>query len=284
MADFKKLIEDNFNDYCTSNSKLLTDSMLYSLNAGGKRLRPVLFLAFFNLFNENINHAIPFASTLEMIHTYSLIHDDLPCMDNDDLRRGKPTNHKVFPEDIALLAGDSLLNTAFETFSNPEYTKHFSADKVLKALHELARCSGKDGMIYGQILDTQNEINSINDLILIHKNKTGKLLVASCVCGAILGGATDNEVEKIRDFAINLGIAFQIKDDILDKFGDTKTLGKEINSDEKLNKKTYTSFYNQEKCEELVLEYTENALKNLQNFENTDYIESLAKSLVKRDY
>lgn len=283
VSEYKVLIENEFPKHVKTKSKTLEKSMLYSLNAGGKRLRPILFLEFFKSFNENIEHALPFAVAIEMIHTYSLIHDDMPCMDNDDLRRGNPTNHKVFGEDMALLAGDSLLNTAFEIVSEDSFVENFCKKPVLKAINLLSKCAGTQGMIYGQALDIQNDVKTIEDLYEIHENKTAKLLVASCVSGVILGGATEEDIKKVENFALNLGLAFQIKDDILDKYGDTQKLGKMINSDEKLNKKTFLDFKTLKECEELVEMHTNKALESISDMEHTDFIESLASSLVKRE-
>ncbi len=284
LNTYKELIEGNLSSFFDTKSNLLKESMLYSLNAGGKRLRPILLLEFCNIFSGEYKNALPYAVAIEMIHTYSLIHDDLPCMDNDDLRRGKPTNHIKFSENVALLAGDSLLNTAFEIISNPIYAKNFQTEQVLRVVQEFSSCSGINGMIYGQMLDIRGEVSNISELETLHLNKTGKLLKASCVSGAILGGANDEEVQKVANFALNLGLAFQIKDDILDKYGNEEQLGKPIGSDEENDKKTFLSYKTKEECEFLVEKYTKIAIENIKDFKGSDFLIDLSNNLVKRNF
>jgi geranylgeranyl diphosphate synthase, type II len=220
------------------------ESMRYSLLAGGKRLRPILCLASCEAIGGNPDVAIPMACALEMIHTMSLIHDDLPAMDNDDYRRGKLTNHKVYGEDIAILAGDGLLAYAFEYIAT--HTQGVSADRVLKAIANLARAVGAEGLVGGQVVDLESEGKadiSIETLIYIHNHKTGALFQSSVVCGAILAGATGAEIEKLSKFAQNIGLAFQIIDDILDITATQAELGKTAGKDLEAQKATYPKLW-----------------------------------------
>ncbi len=219
---------------------ILKESMLYSLQAGGKRLRPMLLFATVEGFGGDYQQSIPVASAIEMIHTYSLIHDDLPAMDNDDFRRGKLTNHKVFGDATAILAGDALLTYAFEvivTMNNSEV----EPSQKLRLIAELAKASGPEGMVGGQVADMEGENKSLTlpELEFIHHHKTGDLLSFAIIAGAILTKANDNDVESLRAFARYLGLAFQIKDDILDIEGSQETLGKPVGSDITNEKSTY---------------------------------------------
>ena len=219
-------------------------AMRYSLLAGGKRLRPILCLASCEAIGGSPDIAIPMACALEMIHTMSLIHDDLPAMDNDDYRRGKLTNHKVYGEDIAILAGDGLLAYAFEYIAT--HTQGVSADRVLKAIANLARAVGADGLVGGQVVDLESEGKSdisIETLIYIHNHKTGALFQSSVVCGAILAGATEAEIDKLSKFAQNIGLAFQIIDDILDITATGAELGKTAGKDVEAQKATYPKLW-----------------------------------------
>jgi geranylgeranyl diphosphate synthase, type II len=219
------------------------DAMRYSLLAGGKRLRPILCLASCELIGGTIELAMPTACALEMIHTMSLIHDDLPAMDDDDYRRGKLTNHKVYGEDIAILAGDGLLAYAFEYIATQ--TQGVSADRVLKAIANLAKAVGADGLVGGQVVDLESEGQeiSVETLTYIHNHKTGTLLESCVVCGAILAGATDRELEKLSQFARNIGLAFQIIDDILDITATQAELGKTAGKDLQAQKATYPKLW-----------------------------------------
>jgi geranylgeranyl diphosphate synthase, type II len=219
-------------------------SMRYSLLAGGKRLRPILCLASCEAVGGNPDLALPMACALEMIHTMSLIHDDLPAMDNDDYRRGKLTNHKVYGDDIAILAGDGLLAYAFEYIATQ--TQGVSADRILKAIAHLARAVGANGLVGGQVVDLESEGKSdisIETLIYIHNHKTGALFQSSVVCGAILAGATAAEIEKLSKFAQNIGLAFQIIDDILDITATGAELGKTAGKDVEAQKATYPKLW-----------------------------------------
>lgn len=258
--------------------------MEYSIKAGGKRFRPMIMLLLCEAFSGNYIDCIPFAVAIECIHTYSLIHDDLPSMDNDDLRRGLPTCHIKFGEANAILAGDGLLNIAFEIMLDK--VKDDFDKKYLLATKYIADASGTKGMIKGQALDIKYENSSIDkDILLdIYENKTGKLILASMLVGAIIGGATDEQLKIVSNIAYNIGIAFQIKDDILDIEGDEKKIGKPIKSDIKNNKSTYVSIYGIEKAKEDYLLFSFNALKGLENLgllEKSIY--NYIKNLIYRD-
>lgn len=218
----------------------LKDSMLYSLNAGGKRIRPLLLFATMQAYGKDPLKGLLAASAIEMIHTYSLIHDDLPSMDDDDLRRGLPTNHKVYGEATAILAGDALLTYSFQIMTN--MTQHnIPADMILTTINLLAKAAGAEGMVGGQVADIEGENKALNqrELEHIHLHKTGKLLEVSIIIGAILAGATSTELKKFTQFAYHLGLAFQIRDDILDLEGDEALIGKPIGSDMDNHKSTY---------------------------------------------
>ena len=279
------MVEDTFNSYLpdvNSNYKNLTDAMRYSFLLGGKRIRPALLMEFYKICGGKDLNAINFAVALEMIHTYSLIHDDLPCMDNDDMRRGKPSNHKVFGEDIALLAGDGLLTHAFYVASD---TKIINNERVLNALKELSLLSGYKGMAGGQVIDLESEgkkvdIEIINELNLL---KTAGLLRAAAKIGVILAGGSDELVKAADDFVINLGICFQIVDDMLDFTSDSVTLGKPTGSDLKNDKSTYLSLYGMDKCKEMVDHLTEKAIKSLDKFDgDTAFLKELTLYLAER--
>ncbi|WP_445493146.1 polyprenyl synthetase family protein [Niallia sp. 03133] len=221
---------------------VIKESMEYSLSAGGKRIRPLLLFATMHAFGENPEKGLDAAAALEMIHTYSLIHDDLPSMDDDDLRRGRPTNHKVFGEAIAILAGDALLTYSFQLIANSQ-NDQFSAEIKLKIIEAIAKAAGPEGMVGGQVADMEGEEKKLNknELEYIHIHKTGKLLIASVLTGAILCNASDEQIGKLKDYAQHLGLAFQIRDDILDLVGDEALIGKPVGSDEYNQKSTYPS-------------------------------------------
>lgn len=218
----------------------IKESMIYSLSAGGKRLRPILVLAVLHAFGKNEEIGIPAACAVEMVHTYSLIHDDLPSMDDDDLRRGKPTNHKVFGEALAILAGDGLLTHSFGLIAEQQ---SISADVRLQLISELVLAAGIEGMVGGQVADMLGEAKSLSleDLQYIHEHKTAKLLAFSIVAGAILSDAKKEEISLLREFSYHIGIAFQIQDDILDIEGQQSKIGKPVGSDETNQKTTYPS-------------------------------------------
>ncbi|KAG8504155.1 hypothetical protein CXB51_002507 [Gossypium anomalum] len=217
----------------------INDAMRYSLLAGGKRVRPILCIASCELVGGDESLAMPIACAIEMIHTASLIHDDLPCMDNDDLRRGKPTNHKVFGESTAVLAGDALLSLAFEYIACN--TNNVSPDRLVRVFAELSSAIGSKGLVAGQIMDIENEgkVVSLKELEYIHVHKTAKLLEACVVCGVIIGGENDNDIEKVRIYARCIGLLFQVVDDILDVTKSSMELGKTAGKDLVSNKATY---------------------------------------------
>ena len=258
--------------------KPLFEAMQYSLLAGGKRLRPIFAFEFCRLCGAPWENAGPFAAAIEMIHTYSLIHDDLPCMDNDDFRRGRPTNHKVFGEGMAVLAGDALLTDAFCVASTAKLQGTAMAD----AIAVLAECAGSLGMVGGQVLDIMSEERTLSEqeVLDIQSRKTGALVNAACVLGVLAAGGSEEQVAAAGRFAGLLGLAFQIRDDMLDVIGTQEEMGKGVGTDE--NKNTFVRLYGLEKCEELVNRYTNEAIAALSVFEDTQYIVALAKSLTQR--
>lgn len=236
--------------------------MAYSLEAGGKRVRPYLVFSFNSLCGGSEESATAFACAVEMIHTYSLIHDDLPCMDNDDLRRGKPSNHKVFGEDIALLAGDALLTLAFETLTNEKTVKICGTSACCRGVSVLSKYAGATGMIGGQVIDLMSENTNapIEVLREMDYKKTACLIKAACELGCISAGANDKQIKAASEFGECIGIAFQIQDDILDVTSSDEELGKPVGSDAENSKSTYVSLLGIEKCRELVDELTEKLL------------------------
>ncbi len=258
--------------------KKLFEAMRYSLLAGGKRIRPVMVQAFCEMCGMDGEKALPFAAAVEMVHTYSLIHDDLPCMDNDDFRRGKPTNHKVYGEATAVLAGDALLTAAFAQLASAQ----LPADRIVKALRVLSECSGELGMVGGQILDmaAEERVCTQEEVLAIQSRKTGALIAAACQLGVIAAGGSDEQQKAAERYAYRLGLAFQIRDDMLDVIGDLKQLGKATGMDE--NKNTFVRLYGLEKCEQLVAEYTQQAIDALGVFEHADFLINLANALSSR--
>lgn len=266
--------------------KTIFESMNYSLSAGGKRLRPILTLEACKLVGGNEKDAIPFAVAIEMIHTYSLIHDDLPALDNDDLRRGRKTNHKVYGEAMAILAGDGLLNYAYEIMLRESIRKEDS-NRYLKAINEIAKASGIYGMIGGQVVDIESEGKSIDmdKLDFIHMNKTAAIIVGCMRAGAIVGGATDEQLENITEYAKNIGLSFQIVDDILDVIGDEVKLGKKVGSDIDNDKSTYPSLIGLEKSKEIASKLILEAKMSIGNFDkDREFLNGLADYIVDREY
>ncbi|MBW1797882.1 MAG: polyprenyl synthetase family protein, partial [Deltaproteobacteria bacterium] len=244
------------------------NAMKYSLFAGGKRLRPILCMAGAEAVGGEGTHVLSVACALELIHTYSLIHDDLPLMDDDDLRRGKPTNHRVFGEAVALLAGDGLLTEAFSLMTRPELRERISPDVIIKVIHLISRAAGYRGMVGGQAVDIQSE-GKTADLCLvefIHTHKTGALITASVASGAMLAGGDEAQIEAITSCGRNIGLAFQISDDILDIEGDSKTLGKTAGADKQKGKITYPAVVGLKKSRELQAELVEAAIESLKGF------------------
>ena len=288
LKEYARLTQEGLKTYLPEQAGALEtifQAVRYSALAGGKRLRPALLMEFYALHGENAEKALPFACALEMVHTYSLIHDDLPCMDNDDLRRGKPTNHKVFGEATALLAGDSLLTRAFETMLCHCPTE-IPAENALKAAGILAARAGMEGMIGGQVMDLDFETRhpEKEELSQMVHLKTGCLLMAACEMGCALAGAGEEEMKKARLYGEKLGLAFQIQDDILDVTGSTEKLGKPVGSDAENHKNTFVSYYGLEECRRLVEENTRQAVEAVALLQGSDFLTELARSLQKRDH
>ncbi|KOA20936.1 farnesyl diphosphate synthase [Clostridium homopropionicum DSM 5847] len=275
---------DNYFENKGTYNKVIYDSMAYSVKVGGKRIRPTLMLYTYNMFKNDFNNILPIACALEMIHTYSLIHDDLPCMDNDDLRRGKPTNHKVFGEAIAVLAGDGLLNEAMSIMFN----ESLKGDKnVLEACSIISNAAGVEGMIGGQIVDIISEGKLIDkdQLYYMHKCKTGALIKSSIVAGAILGGASKGEINILDEFGEKLGLIFQIKDDILDVVGETEILGKNAKSDIENNKTTFVTQFGLDKCIEFCESLTKDAIDLLEKLSlNTNDLKDTTIFISRRNH
>ena len=264
---------------------LILDAEKYSLFAGGKRIIPFLVLEFCRLLGGDLEAALPFACAIEMIHTSSLIHDDLPCMDDDDLRRGRPTNHKVFGYANALLAGDALLMRAFEVAA----TAPVSHEAVRQAVAALATSAGDFGMIGGQIMDVNNlvdEQSDIEKLKKLHRKKTGALIRCSVLLGCIAAGVSfeDSRMESVMKYAENIGLTFQIIDDILDVIGDEGKLGKNIGSDAEMGKITFMNYYSVDEARELAASLTNEAISAISDFEESDTLEKFATYLLERDH
>ena len=282
MREYKAYIEQFLGDWYArfdeEPQKLLFDAMNYSLQAGGKRLRPVMAFEFCRMCGADWRNAAPLAAAVEMIHTYSLIHDDLPCMDNDDFRRGKPTNHKVYGEAMAVLAGDALLTDAFAVASTAPLQGRHMAD----AIGILSECAGSLGMVGGQVLDILSENRALTEqeVLDIQSRKTGALIRAACALGALAGGATEEQFDAACRFAAALGLAFQIRDDMLDVIGTQEEMGKGVGTDE--TKNTFVRLYGLDRCEELVQRYTDVAIDALGAFPDHAFMQELALSLTTR--
>lgn len=264
LSKYSSVFDDNIVKFIPEKNvaySSVINAVNHSLSAGGKRIRPALLMEFCRVFGGDYSVSIPAACAIEMIHTYSLIHDDLPCMDNDDFRRGKPSCHIAFGEDIALLAGDGLQSLAFETMTKLDT----DSDKIVKSVACLSKCCGIYGMVGGQVIDLESEDKQIplETLVLLQQLKTGKLIEAAVKIGCILGGASDDETISCLKYAENIGLAFQIRDDILDVIGDEKLLGKPIGSDKEENKTTFLSFISIEEAENKICELTKAAKESL---------------------
>ena len=272
-------LEEHYAALDSQPQKLLFDAMRYSLTAGGKRLRPILAIEFCRICGRDWKLAAPFAAAIEMIHTYSLIHDDLPCMDNDDYRRGRLTNHKVYGEAMAVLAGDALLTDAFGIAAT---AKLRNSGDMANAIGVLSECAGSLGMVGGQVLDIMSEERELTEqeVLDIQNRKTGCLISAACALGVIAGGGSEEQYNAACQFAAGLGLAFQIRDDMLDVIGTQEELGKATGVDAEKN--TFVKLYGLERCEELVETYTNYAIEALNAFEDTAFLKTLAKSLTER--
>lgn len=263
---------------------IVLDAMEYSLIAGGKRLRPVLMLEFYRMCGgDKIDDILDIACSVELIHTYSLIHDDLPCMDNDDYRRGKPSCHKAYPENIALLAGDALNSLAFEIIANAAIDGRIGAEKAVMLISVLGKAIGTEGMVGGQVIDlqTENENIDIDTLNTLQSCKTGALIEAACVMGVILAGKFDM-IPAAADYAYAMGRAFQIVDDILDVTGTFEELGKPIGSDEQQHKNTYVTLLGMERSEQTARQLTVQALGSLKYFDNSQFLSELTSDMLTR--
>lgn len=285
---FFELSEESINKALKNFQKVpepLLSAIKYSITAGGKRLRPVLIFSAVNMFNGDIENAMPYTAAIEFIHTYSLIHDDLPCMDNDDYRRGHPTNHKVFGEGMAVLAGDGLLNMAYEIMLN-HINKNNSINNI-KAANIIANAAGSLGMVAGQSLDLYNENNSNageKELKYIHKNKTGKLITSALICGSYLANAKEQDIQIIKTIGEDLGILFQITDDILDVTGNFEKIGKSIGKDKNSNKLTYIKIYGLEKSKQIAEQNADKIIQNLEKLNcNTEFLEQLTLKMLNRN-
>lgn len=278
-AYIETYLKAHFAVYANEPQTVLFDAMQYSLLGGGKRLRPIFTLEFCRMCGKPFEQAAPFAAAIEMIQTYSLIHDDLPAMDNDDFRRGRPTNHKVYGEALAILAGDALLTDAFSVVAG---AKLDDPSGIADAVGVLATCAGSLGMVGGQVLDILSEERELTEqeVLDIQNRKTSALINAACVLGVIAGGGSQEQIAAAAGFARLLGLAFQIRDDMLDVVGTQEEMGKGVGTDAKKN--TFVRLYGLEKCEELVSSYTKAAIAQLSCFEDTQFLTDLALSLTER--
>jgi len=275
----EKYLADYYGQFHDLPQKPLFDAIEYSLLGGGKRLRPIFVFDFCAMAGGDWKVAAPFAAALEMIHTYSLIHDDLPAMDDDNYRRGRPTNHRVFGEGMAILAGDALLTDAFSVAS---FTELPNPRDMSFAISVLAQCAGSLGMVGGQVLDIMSEERTLTEqeVLDIQSRKTGALINAACVLGVIAAGGSQEMIRAAGMFAGALGLAFQIRDDMLDVIGTAEEMGKGVGTD--ADKNTFVKLYGLEKCEALVEKYTKHAQKQLSVFSDHEYMNELAQQLTRR--
>lgn len=282
IAQYREGIEQCLKTYLAMGAEepqtKLFDAMAYSLLGGGKHIRSNLVFEFCRLCGKDWRDAAPFAGAVELVHTYSLIHDDLPCMDDDDLRRGRPTNHKVYGEAMAVLAGDALLTDAFGVVAAAD----LPADKIVTAISVLSACAGSMGMVGGQALDIMSAERTLTEqeVLDIQSRKTGKLISAACALGVLAGEGSEEQFDAACQFAAGLGLAFQIRDDMLDVIGTQQEMGKGVGTDE--SKNTFVRLYGLERCEELIDTYTQYAIDSLKIFDDTEYLCTLAKSLTQR--
>lgn len=290
LQNYIDFIENSLFDFLSSENvkqKKVNEAMKYSLSAGGKRIRPVLTLCFCEMCGGNKESALPVACAIEYMHTFSLIHDDLPCMDDDDFRRGKPSCHKAFDEYTALLAGDALAVKPSEIIADAAISGKISYEAAVKCISSLSKAVGTDGMIGGQQIDTDanGNIENCDDILAMYSMKTSDLLKAACCCG-VLCAESKNEAELLEaaeEYALNLGLAFQIIDDILDITSTTEILGKPVGSDLKSQKHTYASIVGVEKAKEKASELTTKAVRALEKFDNNDFITELTNNLLDRN-
>lgn len=290
FSDELKLKQKLINNYLenlfvsTQAPKSILDSMNYSLLAGGKRIRPILVISIYESLGGKAEDILSIACSVELIHTYSLIHDDLPAMDNDDFRRGKETNHIKFGEDMAILAGDGLLNYAFELMFKAIKESSYNK-KYIDASSVIAEAAGVSGMIGGQVIDIESSNKDINidKLYEMHRKKTGALIEASCMAGCILSPREDI-LDKVKEYGQNLGIAFQIVDDILDYEGDSKILGKKTGMDDKNNKSTFVTILGINESKEIAKKYSEKAMILAEDIDKSEFLTKLTNYLLYRSY
>ena len=288
LKEYQEIINKEIKKYLRREDvpeRILNNSMEYSLMAGGKRIRPILVMATYKIFNENIEKCMPYAVAIEMVHNFSLIHDDLPGIDNDDFRHGKPTNHKQFNEATAILAGDGLLNYAYIVVS--EDLKKSNNEELKSKIQVFNEFSNAvDRMIAGEYVDTEYEGKQISDdyLEYIHKNKTGALLRLCVRMGAILAGASDIDLERLTSYSEKIGLAFQIKDDILSEEGDENVLGKPVGNDKELEKCTYVSKYSLDGAKDILEKITKEAIEEISIYgEKAEFLKQLALYIKNRN-
>ena len=288
--DRKKIVDKALQEYFPPEHTyptIIFQAVRYSLFSGGKRVRPLLCIAATESLGGSFDQVIPAACALEMIHTYSLIHDDLPSLDNDDYRRGILTNHKIFGENIAILAGDALLTEAFHLLSHPDYLKDISAETRLDLIHHISGAAGFWGMVGGQVMDVQSEGKEVDmdGVQYIHSRKTGALIIASVRSGAVLAGASPEEMVALLHYATDVGIAFQIKDDILNVEGDRERIGKSTGTDSSRGKATYPSLVGMEASKRHLRELLDEALGAIAGFDGkADPLRQFARYLAERDF
>ena len=288
LKEYQEIINKELEKYIRREEvpeRILNNSMEYSLMAGGKRIRPILVMATYKIFNDNIEKCMPYAVAIEMVHNFSLIHDDLPGIDNDDFRHGKPTNHKQFNEATAILAGDGLLNYAYIVVS--EDLKKSNNEELKSKIQVFNEFSNAvDRMIAGEYVDTEYEGKQISDdyLEYIHKNKTGALLRLCVRMGAILAGASDIDLERLTSYSEKIGLAFQIKDDILSEEGDEDVLGKPVGNDKELEKCTYVSKYGLDGAKDILEKITKEAIDEISIYgEKAEFLKQLALYIKDRN-
>ena len=278
---YRQAVEDYLSGLFTGERPYgrLREAMRYSLLAGGKRVRPVLTLAFCDMLGGDWRRALPFACALELVHTYSLIHDDLPCMDDDDLRRGKPTCHKVYGETMAVLAGDALQPEAFALIAGAD---GMSAQQRIDAVAVLSAACGGDGMVAGQVLDTEGLCHNVDEVKLLHRLKTGAMLCAACELGCVAADAAVEIRKKAVEYGRCIGLAFQIRDDVLDVIADQAEFGKPVGSDREEGKVTFVDLLGMEACQAQVAAETEKAKAAIANIPNNEFLMTLAQWLAER--
>lgn len=290
LNEMRLLVDSSLDRYIPSQNTYPPDiynSMRYSLLAGGKRLRPILVMASAETVGGKRDDVLPFACAIEMIHTYTLIHDDLPAIDNDDFRRGKPTNHKKFGEAVAILAGDALLTMAFQMMSDVRSMPKINPSAILRAINEVARAVGASGTIGGQVVDIQysGKKPHIPTLEYIHTHKTGEMILSAVRAGAILSGCEDDDLNALTKYGENIGLAFQVVDDILDVEGESEVMGKTAGSDERMKKVTYPSVFGLAESKKIASRLIDNSMKSLEMFgDRAEVLKDIAEYIIARRF